>query len=137
MLNGLAGKAKLAFPTLLIESAWVAALLPTTPALKVNPPTGLLVAICGVAAALPVPLRLTLDVLPGKLLLLCVITKLLVTALVALGENTTLILHEPLGPAMSAVVQLLVWLKLATEPPEKLILLTVNGLPPVLLRATA
>jgi hypothetical protein len=78
----------------------------------------------------PVPLKLTVCVLPAAPLLLSMIVKVPVRAPAAVGEKVTLIVHEPLAATVPA--QLSLWPKLALM--EMLAMVSIAL--PVLLRVT-
>jgi hypothetical protein len=79
----------------------------------------------------PVPLRLTVWVLPVVLLLLSVIVRVPLSGPLVLGVKLTLIVHEP--PAVTLLPQLLVWPKLLLA----VMLLTLRAAVPLLFRVTA
>jgi hypothetical protein len=78
----------------------------------------------------PVPLKLTVCVLPATPLLLSVMVSVPVSGPVAVGEKVTLIVQEPL--AATLFPQLLVWPKLALV----VTLVMVSAAVPVLLKVT-
>ena len=71
----------------------------------------------------PVPLRLTVCVLPATPLLLSVIVSVPRSAPVAVGVKVTLIVHDPLTARL--VPQLFVWLKFALV--AMLLILSADG----------
>jgi hypothetical protein len=81
-------------------------------------------------AAVPVPDRITVWVLPAVPLLLSVIVREPRRLPVAVGEKVTLIVQEPLDATLPAQLSLSPKLALGT------MLVTVSALPPVLLRIT-
>ena len=80
--------------------------------------------------AVPVPLKLTVCVLPATPLLLSVMVSVPVSGPVAVGEKLTLIVQEPLAATLPP--QLLVWPKLALVA----MLVMVSATLPVLFRVT-
>jgi hypothetical protein len=116
-----------AFPVLLRVTVWVALGVPTL-LLKglvvVTPATG----------PLPVPVRLTLCVLPATLLLLSVMIKEAERLPSAAGVNVMLKVQFP--PAASELPQVLVWPKSPGLAPVNPTLVMDRGAFPVLLRVT-
>ena len=80
--------------------------------------------------AVPVPLKVTVCVVPTTPLLLSVMVRVPPIEPVAVGEKVTLIVQEAL--AATLLPQLLVWLKFALAT----ILVMVSAVLPVLLRVT-
>jgi hypothetical protein len=81
--------------------------------------------------AVPVPLKVTVCVLPVNPLLLSAMVRVPLSVPVVVGANVTEIVQE--SPAAKLLPQLLVWPKLALG----VMPVTVSAEPPVLLRVTS
>lgn len=121
---------KAAVPVLLMVTGWAALVIPRVWLVKVR-----LVEVRLTLGPLPMPIRLTLCVLPATLLLLSVTISVAARVPGRVGVKFTLIVQFP--PAATELPQLLLWPKSPGLPPANPKLVMLNAEFPVLVRVTA